>query len=276
MMQKDEFLKKIETELKISRNSQHTIRSYLKSNKSFLEFSGKALEELATDDVKFYISEKLADNSPMTIIQFLAAIKYSFFGLLKKDITSEIKRPKRDKKIPSVLSKDEIRLLLDSIANKKSRLMVSMLYASGLRVSELLNLKVSDLELNEKIGHIKQGKGRKDRNYNLPENLIQEIQSQGEKQKAQSKEFLFTGNAGKLGARNIQKIVERARKKSGIQKEIHPHTLRHSFATHLLENGTDIRLIQELLGHSDLSTTQIYTPVSKEQLIKIKSPLDDL
>ena len=275
-MNSEEFLKKLETELKISRSSPHTIRNYLRANKSFLDFTKKPLSEITADDVKLYLAENLTENSSMTIIQFLSAIKYSFLNLLEKDITLGIKRPKRERRIPSVLTKEETKFLLNSIQNPKSRLMVTMLYAAGLRVSELTNLRVSDLDFSNKVGYVKQGKGRKDRVFNLPENFSAKLKEQAEYQKKNKQEFLFSGNNGKLGERNIQKIVERARKKAKIEKEIHPHTLRHSFATHLLENGIDIRMIQVLLGHNDLSTTQIYAHVSTEQLKKIKSPVESL
>ena len=151
--------------------------------------------------------------------------------------------------------------------------MVSLIYACGFRVSELTNLKIKDLNFQEKIGYVRQAKGKKDRIFNIPDFLSKDLKKQSEKQ--QDKEYLFTGKKRKLTSRNIQKIVSLASNKAGIQKA-HPHTLRHSFATHLLENDTDIRKIQELLGHADLSTTQIYTHISTEELKKIKSPLDEM
>jgi len=157
--------------------------------------------------------------------------------------------------------------------------MVSMLYACGFRVSELINLKISDINFDEKTGFVKQGKGKKDRLFNIPEFLMGDIKKQTEEQRNIGSEFLFsnpTEPSKKLSSSNLEKIVRKASKRAGIQKDVHCHTLRHSFATHLLENNIDIRKIQELLGHSDLSTTQIYTHVSKEELKKIKSPIDDL
>ena len=275
-MKKEEFLKKLETELKISNNSIHTIRNYLAANKFLLEFINKSPEEITQEDVKLYLAEKLDNASSMTKILFLSAIKYSFSNLLKKDITLDIKRPKKEKHIPSVLSKEEIKNLIYSITNKKSRLMISLIYAAGLRVSELTNLKTNDLDFAQKTGHLRQAKGNKDRIFNIPENLFEDLQKQSEKQKASSQIFLFTSFKGQMTTRNLQKIVSKAAKKAGIEKEVHPHTLRHSFATHLLENGTDIRYIQGLLGHSSLDTTQIYTHISTEQIKKIKSPIDSL
>lgn len=275
-MDKEEFLKKITTELKISKNSEYTIRNYSLFNSSLLEFSKKSPEEISSEDVKEYMAENMTEKSSSSTILFLAAVKYAYLAILNKDVTIGIKRPKKEKKIPTVLSKGEVKKLLSSITNKKSYLMVSMLYACGFRISELVNLKLIDLDFNEMLGHARQAKGRKDRAFNIPEFLIPALKEQTERQKSLNQEYLFTGPKGKLSSRNLQKIVKKAAKKAGIEKQVHPHTLRHSFATHLLENGTDIRMIQELLGHADLSTTQIYTHISTEELKKIKSPIDSL
>jgi integrase/recombinase XerD len=154
--------------------------------------------------------------------------------------------------------------------------MISLLYACGFRVSELVNLKIVDLDFNEKVGNARQAKGKKDRIFNIPEFLIPDLKQRAEKQQSVAQEYLFTGPKGRMSSRNLQKIVKKAAKKAGLQKEVHPHTLRHSFATHLLENGNDIRMIQTLLGHSSLSTTEIYMHISTEQIRKIKSPIDSL
>ena len=275
-MNQSEFLKKLEIELKISKNSPHTIKNYVLRNKELLNFTKKEPEEISEDDVKHHLAEKFSDRAASSTIQFLAALKYAYQTILKKDITLGIRRPKKEKRIPSVLTKEEVSKLFDSLKNKKSKLMVSMLYAGGLRVSELTNLKTKDLLFEEKIGYIKQAKGRKDRIFNIPEFLFKDLKEQVKKQKEKNQEFLFSGIKGKLSSRNLQKIVGKGSKNAGIQKEVHCHTLRHSFATHLLEQGTDIRKIQELLGHADLSTTQIYTHISSEELKKIKSPIDSL
>ncbi len=277
-MNQEEFLKKIDIELKISKNSQYTSRNYLKSNKVLLEFTNKNPDEIQEDDVKEYVAEKMHEASASSIIVFLSAIKFAYSNILKKDITIGIKRPKREKKLPTVLTKLEVKKLFDSTNNKKSKLMISMLYACGFRVSELVNLKLENLDFNEKIGHVKQAKGRKDRIFNIPDFLAEELKVQVENQKEKESEYLFANpSTGKqMSSRNLQKIVSNSTKKAGIEKEVHPHTLRHSFATHLLEDGVDIRKIQELLGHADLSTTQIYTHISTEEIKKIKSPIENL
>lgn len=272
-MDRNEFLQKLEEELNTANNSQHTIRNYLASNKFLLDFTNKDPENITQDDVKLYLENK---SSAMTKILFLAAIKYSFSNILKKDITLGIKRPKKEKQVLSILSKEEIKSLMDSISNKKSKLMISLIYAAGLRVSELTNLKVHDLDFIQKKGHIRQGSRKKDRVFNIPENLLEDLQKQSEKQKEKNQIFLFTSFKGQMTTRNLQKIVSKSAKKAGLEKEVHPHTLRHSFATHLLEDGNDIRHIQKILGHSSLNTTQIYTHLSTEQIKKIKSPINSL
>ncbi len=272
-MEKEEFLKKIEVELKISKNSDYTIRNYLKANNDLIEFTNKSPDKITTDDIKSFIAKNLTDKAATSTILFLSAIKYAYISILNQDITLPIKRPKKEKRLPTILSKNEIKILFDKIQTQKSKLMVSLMYACGFRVSELINLKIEDLNFSEKIGHIRQAKGNKDRIFNIPEFLTEELQAQAEKQ--EGKTYLFTGRNGKLSMRNLQKIVSSAANRAGL-KNVHCHTLRHSFATHLLEDGVDIRKIQELLGHADLSTTQIYTHVSTEELKKIKSPLDSL
>ena len=274
-MDREEFLNRLKVELRIAKNSEHTLRNYMHANTILFDFSKKNPDEMEERDVKNFISENLTDGAASSTIVFLSAIKYAYINLLQKDITVNVRRPKREKKIPNVLTKDEIKKLLDSFGSDKSKLMVSLIYASGMRVSEILGLKIDDLDLEEKTGQIRQAKGRKDRMFNIPAFLTSDLKKQIKKQNESGQNFLFTGPKGKMTSRNIQKIVSEAAKRLGI-KDVHVHTLRHSFATHLLENNVDIRKIQELLGHTDLSTTQIYTHISQQELKKIKSPLDSL
>ncbi len=243
--------------------------------KIYFSPSMKHLQWITEDDIKKYLS-RISERASSSIILFLAAIRYSFSNILKKDPTIGIKRPKREKKLPSVLTKQEVKKLLNIIENKKTKLMIAMLYACGFRVSELINLKIEDLDFEEKTGYVRQGKGKKDRIFNISSFLFKPLKKQIEQQEQNNHEFLFTGPKGKLTDRNIQKLLKKAAEKAGIKKNIHPHTLRHSFATHLLENGTDIRYIQVLLGHSDLNTTQQYAHVSSDSIKKIKSPIDEL
>jgi len=203
-----------------------------------------------------------------------AALKFYYDEVLKKGIVN-VKTPKAEKHLPTVLTRDEVKKLIDGAKTAKSKFIIMLLYSSGLRLSESLNLHIKDLELEEKIGWVRKGKGNKDRLIILSESLIKALN--GLKLDLNNDSYLLANKKGQaLTARNVQKIVGRAAKKAGIRKNVSPHTLRHSFATHLLESGTDIRKIQELLGHANLQTTQIYTQVSTAELKKVKSPLDEL
>jgi len=277
-MNTEEFLKKLEIELKISKNSSYTIRNYLDANEQLFKQLNKQPEEIEVDDVKQFMAEKLTEKSSSSIILFLAAVKYAYTNILKKDVTLGIKRPKKEKRIPTVMTKEEVKRLINSIYSDKSRLMVSMLYACGFRISELINLNIADLNFLEKTGMVKQAKGKKDRVFNIPEFLVADLNKQIEFQKKLNHELLFSNEetGKKLSASNIEKIVRKAVKRAGIQKDVHCHTLRHSFATHLLENGVDLRTIQTLLGHSSISTTELYTHISNQQIKNVKSPIDSL
>ena len=184
----------------------------------------------------------------------------------------EIRSAKRPKRLPIVLSRVEIKKIIESSKNSKHRLLLSLAYGAGLRVSEAISLKVQDLDFYELTIHIKQAKGQKDRISIIPEGIISELRNliAGKI----NNDFVFASErGGKLTTRTAQKIFENALHISKITKNATFHSLRHSFATHLLENGTDVRYVQELLGHQNIRTTQRYTQVTNPQLKNIKSPL---
>ncbi len=260
------------TELKLRGYSQKTVVAYLAHNNNFLKFVNKTYDLVSVDDVKSYLAYLIADKeaAPRTVSQARSALLFYYNDVLQKGFTN-IKVPKIKTSLPSVLTKDEMKRLLDSTNNEKSKLMLITLYSSGMRVSELVKLKWKDLELEQKIAWVRGGKGNKDRMIILSELLVRKFTVLD-----RESEFIFPGKNGPLTTRNIEEIVHLAAAKAGIDKKVTPHTLRHSFATHLLEAGNDIRLIQELLGHSNLQTTQIYTHVSNEQKRKVVSPMDRL
>jgi len=260
-------LAKLETEMKLRGLSEKSIKSYMFFNQKFLDFINKKPEEVVEQDIKNYLASLIDNYENSSINLAFSALCFFYETVLKNDF-KDIRVPKREQKMPSVLSKDEIKLLIEKARNKKSKLAIKFLYSTGLRVSEFVNLQKKDIELNEKIGWVRAGKGKKDRLFILPESLLPEIK---EVMDNAFTEFIFP-----VTPRAVQKLVKNSCRRAGINKKVSPHTLRHSFATHLLENGTDIRKIQELLGHSNLQTTQIYTHVSAEELKKIKSPLDGL
>ena len=267
------MLEKLNNELKLRGFSNQTIRSYTLQVDLFSKFIKKDLSKVTKDDIKNYLGYLISEKnlSPKSIALKKAALKFLYHEVLNKNIV-DFKTPKTQKKLPNFLTKEEVKLLIEKAGTSKTRLIIKFLYSSGLRVSELCNLKISDLEITSKNGWVRKGKGSKDRMFILSDKLIEELKEYLKENK--NKKYLFEGPKGPLSSRNIQKIVQRAAKKANINKRVSPHVLRHSFATHLLDNGTDIRIIQELLGHANLNTTQIYTHVSREQLKKIKNPLD--
>jgi integrase/recombinase XerD len=269
------MLKKLETELRIRGFSDHTIKSYLLQNKLFLDFIKKQPYEIQEDDIKQYFAYMQKNNiSNKTLALKKAALSFFYKEILNKDIL-RFKTPKAERKIPEILTKEEVKSLINSTKNLKSKLIIKFLYSTGLRVSELTNMRLKDLSIDKKEGWVRKGKGSKDRFFKISDFLINDLERYISTLSEKS-EFLFPGKNKTLTPRNIQKIIARATKKAKLSKNVSPHKLRHSFATHLLDQGVDIRIIQELLGHADLSTTQIYTHVSKEQLKKVESPLDSL
>ncbi len=267
-----ETLNKLKSELKIRGFSPLTVRNYSFFVDKFLKRVEKNAEELNEDDAKLYLSELFDTKSKNTIMLAAASLKFFYTEILKKEF-GNIKMPKKDKRLPEVLSKEEVKKMIEGADNEKSRLIISMLYSSGLRVSELVNLKIEDLNFGEKTGWVRKGKGSKDRLFAISEGLATELKEYLSVKKEHK--YLFSKDKP-LTTRNIQKIIKGIRTRAGVNKKVTPHTLRHSFATHLLEQGTDIRMIQSLLGHSSLNTTQVYTHISTDQIKKVKNPLDGL
>ena len=271
------MLSKLETELKIRGFSPQTIKSYLFHNRRFLEFHGKTPEEVEKEDIKKYMAHLMSEKKlrPSSVSLAMSSLRFLHDEMMGKGLFTDIKMPKLEKKLPTVLSKDEIRKLLEAAENPKHRLLIEMLYSSGLRVSECVNLKMEDLDLQEGFGTVRGGKGAKDRNIILSRTMIRSLQEYI-KLKSIENGPIFHTNGKILSTRQAQKIVTDTAKKAGLRKRVFCHALRSSFATHLLDGGTDIRVIQELLGHANLATTQRYTKVSTEQLKRVRSPLDDL
>ncbi len=266
-----ESVEQLKAELRLRGLSPMTVRNYSFFVEKFLLHSKKDSQVLTQDDAKSYLSSLFEAKSRNTIMLAAAALKFFYTEILKKDFT-EVKIPKKDKSLPEVLSKEEVKKLIEASDTQKSRLIISLLYSSGLRVSELVNLKVSEINLTEKTGWVRKGKGSKDRLFTLSAALADDLIAY---LKDRQNIYLFSKEKP-LSTRNIQKIIKGTKNRAGIQKKVTPHTLRHSFATHLLENGTDIRIIQTMLGHSSLNTTQVYTHVSSEQIKKVQNPLDFL
>lgn len=261
----------LEAELQLRGYTDATKKAYLRYNKQLQDYLDKPIQKATKKDIKKYLASLITQNkSNNTIAQAKSAILFYQNNVLEKDIAG-IQTPKIEQKLPSVLSKEEIKQLLDVTTHKKSKLIIKLLYSTGIRVSELVSLKWKDLEPSQGTAWVRQGKGQKDRLITVSKKLCEELQEIREES-----QYIFPGQKGEMSTRNVQSIIKRAQKKANIDKEITPHTLRHSFATHLLENGNDLRIIQELLGHSNIQTTQIYTHISSEAKRDVKNPLDNL
>lgn len=264
------LLKKLENELKIRNFSKKTVKSYLFSVNKFLKYSKN--RGLNSHTVKEYIIKHLEMQNPSSVAKDSFAIKFFFENVLNEKLF--IPTIKRNKTLPDILTIEEIRKIINIVENIKHKLIIKLLYGTGLRVGEIVELKKENLNFNEGLIHIQLAKGKKDRFVKIPISLSEDLENYC---KLNSKKYLFESNrGGKLTIKSIQKIVKNSAKKAKIKKRVYPHLLRHSFATHLLEAGTDLRIIQKLLGHSDIKTTQIYTHISQANIKNVESPLDKI
>ncbi len=271
-MQNQDLLKKLQENLLLKNYSRETIKGYLLHVEKYLEFSELKEKEVNQQTAKEFVLLQLNKKDPASVGHAVFALKYFFKEILCQELN--IPNPKRNKKIPEILTKEEVKRMIELTDNIKHKLILKVLYGCGLRVSEVINLKKTDINFQESLIHIKLAKGKRDRFVKVPESLKKELESYCN---LLSEETLFPSNrGGKLTKKTIGKIVDNSAKKAQIKKRVYPHLLRHSFATHLLENGTDLRIIQKLLGHSDIKTTQIYTQISQASIKNIKSPLDCL
>lgn len=268
------YLEKVKNELRLRNYSQKTINSYILCLKEFFIYLKQDFERVDVDKIRQYLLKKQEKGySPQTVNLHLNSIKFFYREMVKSPHQINIKFAKRSKKLPIVLSKPEIERLINSVPNAKHRLLISLSYGAGLRVSEAINLKVKDLDFENLTIHLKLSKGGKDRITIFPEKMKNDLLNlTAGKDK---NELVFESErGGKLTSRSAQKAFGNALKKSKIKKDATFHSLRHSFATHLLENGVDVRYVQELLGHRKIRTTQIYTQVTSPKLKNIKSPLE--
>jgi integrase/recombinase XerD len=269
-----------ENYLRSKRYSPNTIKTYSDSLRTFFRFcSEKPIDELDTDDViRFnndYILRKGLSSSFQN--QVINAIKLFYRKRFNKNMELDnLHRPRSEKRLPNILSKEEVKAILEAPVNLKHRAMLSLIYACGLRRSELLNLTLKDVQSDRNLLFIRQSKGKKDRVVPLGDKLIEMLRSYYKAYKP--KIWLFEGQMGnnQYSEMSLAKVLKQSVQKASIKKPVSLHWLRHSYATHLLESGTDLRYIQELLGHSSSRTTEIYTHVSTKNLQQIRSPFDDL
>lgn len=273
----NQYIKEFNEKLLLQRYAPNSISIYTLCIKKFLNYyESKNIRLLHNNDIKVFLThllqnEKISDSYQK---QMLGAITkfYDLIFNIRLDLKSLY--PKRKKNnLPKYITKPQIKKMIEETYNLKHRCIIMLLYSAGLRVSELIGLKTIDIDSDSMLINISNSKGRKDRKVMLSEKVLTELRVYYKKYKP--KEYLFEGqNKAYYSAKSIQNIVKDAAFRANVNKRVTPHMLRHSFAIHLLENGTDIRYIQELLGHNSIQTTELYTYITDISKSKIKSPLD--
>jgi site-specific recombinase XerD len=273
-------IRKMEELLKLKGYSESTIRTYQNELAQFLiALRNHPVNDCDAEKIRSYLLYcydhlKLAEN---TLHSRMSAIKFYFEQVLYRDrmFFEGIPRPKKHSQLPRTIHANDIKKMLNVTTNLKHNTTLKLCYGMGLRLSEIVNLKVHDIDSRNMQVFIERGKGKKDRYVNLPYSILEQLRAYYKVYRP--KTYLFEGQNGEQYAkRSVQKVFKIALRKAGINKRVGIHSLRHSYATHLLEQGTDIRFIQELLGHNDLKTTLIYTDVTNNSIRTIKSPLDRL
>lgn len=275
-----ELVEKTQSALKLKGYSSQTIEVYKGHVQRFFASVKKQPDQVTTEDIESYLLN-LLDHRKVSysyINQTISAIKFVHKYVANARNVYEIKvpRPKKIEKLPDILNEDEVIRIFKEVKNFKHRAILMLTYSAGLRVSEVVSLKVMDIDSKRMLIHVRQGKGRKDRYTILSNNALGVLRIYAREYRPS--EWLFPGEliGRHLTERSAQKVFECSCKKAGIKKDVSIHSLRHAFATHLLEGGTDLRYIQELLGHKNSKTTEIYTHVSQKGLGRIRSPLDNI
>ena len=255
-----------------------TITTYVQCIKEFFSFyPNKDIKKITKKDVEKYLDDLLErGRSKSTLNVHLCSLKFLFTSILNKKLLINVRFSRTPKKIPVVLSKFEVIRLLDAIDNPKHNLMISLMYSAGLRVSELVNLKKRNIDFSRNCGWVRDGKGGKDRPFLIAQKLNQRLFNYISENCKSEDDFLFNGRYGAIRVSTIQKIVKDASKVAGLKKNVHTHTLRHSFSTHLIENGFNLYSVQNLLGHESPETTMMYVHVANTNLFSVISPFDTL
>jgi integrase/recombinase XerD len=259
--------------------SPRSIKTYISLVSVVSKHFGKSPDLISIAELKDYLFSRIEKDklSASSLNQTISAFKILFRDVLGRDWDPvRIKRPRRPKILPTVFSKEEVSLILKSIRNRKHYCLIALTYASGLRLGEVISLKPCDIDSNRMQLKVRGGKGYKDRYTLLPQQLLEKLREYFKSYRPVT--YLFEGQIPGVpySATSARCILKKAMKKAGIIKHACFHTLRHSFATHLLEQGTNVRIIQELLGHRSLKTTTVYLHISKLTPAQIKSPLDEL
>lgn len=270
------FADMVVRQLRIRNYSNQTIKLYKNILIDLSRYFSKPLNELSNDDLVQYLSYLVENRhvSASRISQVISSLKFLYVKLLdRKDIVFNLEHPRKYKKLPTVLDKEDVLAILNSVSNPKHRLMLEIMYSSGMRVSEVSRIRVRDFDLNSLTLFVRAGKGNKDRLTMISDKSLDLLNTL--LRNKQGDDFVFTGAGGDrpISSRTIQHVFNTALQHSGIRKKASCHTFRHSFATHLMESGTALPYIKDLLGHKSIKTTEIYTQVRRPNKRNIKSPL---
>jgi len=270
----------LQQEMRLRNYSPKTIKAYRTCIHNLANYAKpKHPRDLANNEIHDFLVHLIEKQrlSSGTINQMINALRFLYVELYKRPfVIKDLKRPRKEHKLPVILTELELRRIFEALGNIKHRVMMMLVYSAGLRVGELVHLKVEDIDSERKMIHIRGGKGKKDRYTILADVVLNGLREYWKAYKP--KRWLFEGQVTDkpYSLRSAQQVFEQAKKKARIKKQVSIHSLRHAFATHLLEQGTDIRFIQELLGHSSIRTTEIYTHVSKQTIAAIKSPIEQV
>ena len=258
--------------------SPKTITTYLFALHKFFTFCKKEVKSITKQDVTTFLDTLVDKNkSGNTLNVYVNAIKFFYEEILHRRLTLKIRYSKVPKTLPVFLTQEEVKKLFEVTINPKHKLILEMLYSTGLRVSELVHLKIGDLEFERSIGFVRKGKGNKDRPFIIAQKLVPILKTYIQTHHLEFNDYLFSGQRSKLySTRSIQAIVKKSARLAGIKKKIHPHSLRHSYATHLIEYGYDVTTVQPLLGHASAETTLRYVHMANPKMISVKSPYDFL
>ena len=257
--------------------SHRTVVTYCQCVKQFMRKCKKELLRVGKKDVTDYI-DSLVDKGACgnTLNVHINALRFLFQEVLGRRIMFKIRYSKTPKALPVFLTKNEVVRLFEAVGNPKHRLILELIYSAGLRVGEVVRLKKQDFEFERGIGWVRKGKGAKDRPFIIARFLAPKLRDYVENY-CKAHDYLFIGwKNSHLSVRSVQEIVKHAAVRAGIEKNVHPHTLRHSFATHLVENGYDVCAVQPLLGHNSAETTMVYVHLARPVLLGVESPYDAL
>jgi integrase/recombinase XerD len=275
---KSGFYSTVRREMKLRNYSHKTVKAYISCLRRFVAYvHPQHPRDVQPERIKEFLLYLIEHEhwAASSVNQMFNALRYLYVELYKMPFAiGSIPRPKKARKLPDVLSQEDVLQIFSNVNNLKHKTILMLVYSAGLRVGEVVRLKIEDIDSSRKMIHLRSAKGNKDRYTMLSDVILEQLRTYYKEY--QPREYLFEGQEGRkhIAERSVQQMFQDALKRTTIRKNVSIHSLRHSFATHLLESGTDLRYIQEVLGHRSSKTTEIYTHVSKKSIAKIVSPLD--